>query len=435
MFIDPINWDKEGNLIDLQGNIQVSRQEINQLLSDPVFMRNNAQQHTPQRGVSSPYNNTTQMSGAGGVFYQPYQHPGAYSHPHYSAPAQQPRLQRNGSHFPPDNATMMASQPHHARSNSRPHDTQPSSRVDNPYGESRHSPFCLSNRDADPEAAAQNQASGSFFGLAPAFTNTAYTAPPAAAHSVPVAERFLAASGHEFSTQQQEYYLQWPEQNHTLQGSRQPAHTRGDTLALQTHNLPPRPRSTSQLTPIITVTPEQPYTPDSHAQPQDSHHTSATSLHAPYRYETPAYIDHDTYLSARRIGMADVHVQQPPPQVGQMVPNHDNPLASPISDNTALSRPISPSHEPINDQHIRKRSFDEMSQQPPPPQQMQMMPTSHPSPQTIPYETSPGGLDDGHKVQRMVKRGDPPQAHDGKYYCNFAPECADQYFDRKCEWR
>jgi hypothetical protein len=68
---------------------------------------------------------------------------------------------------------------------------------------------------------------------------------------------------------------------------------------------------------------------------------------------------------------------------------------------------------------------------------MQMVvPTDQQSPQGVAYETSPNGVEDGgHKVQRMIKRGDPPQAHDGKYYCNYAPECADQYFDRKCEWR
>lgn len=41
--------------------------------------------------------------------------------------------------------------------------------------------------------------------------------------------------------------------------------------------------------------------------------------------------------------------------------------------------------------------------------------------------------DPGDEVRRS--RGDPPQTHDGKYYCSFSPECADQYFDRKCEWR
>jgi hypothetical protein len=35
------------------------------------------------------------------------------------------------------------------------------------------------------------------------------------------------------------------------------------------------------------------------------------------------------------------------------------------------------------------------------------------------------------------KRVDPPQTHDGscRYYCDWGPECADQYFDRKSEWR
>jgi hypothetical protein len=37
--------------------------------------------------------------------------------------------------------------------------------------------------------------------------------------------------------------------------------------------------------------------------------------------------------------------------------------------------------------------------------------------------------------QSFIKRGDPPQAIDGKYYCNFSPDCADLYFDRKNEWR
>jgi hypothetical protein len=93
---------------------------------------------------------------------------------------------------------------------------------------------------------------------------------------------------------------------------------------------------------------------------------------------------------------------------------------------------MSPSNV-MMDPNIRKHSFSELSQVRP---QMHMMPTEHQSPQASAYETSSGGMEDsGHKVQRMIKRGDPPQAHDGKYYCNFTPECAGQYFDRKCEWR
>jgi len=124
-----------------------------------------------------------------------------------------------------------------------------------------------------------------------------------------------------------------------------------------------------------------------------------------------------------------------PPQVGQMLTS--NGIGSPIRDDSALSNPMSPSNV-MMDPNIRKHSFSELSQVPPPPPQMHMMPPDHQSPQASPYETSPGGMgmeDSGHKVQRMIKRGDPLQANDGKYYCNFTPECADQYFDRKCEWR
>jgi hypothetical protein len=32
-------------------------------------------------------------------------------------------------------------------------------------------------------------------------------------------------------------------------------------------------------------------------------------------------------------------------------------------------------------------------------------------------------------------RGEPPQADDGRYYCNVLPECEGQYFDGKFEWR
>ena len=242
---------------------------------------------------------------------------------------------------------------------------------------------------------------------------------------------------------QQQDTWQWQRQNHTSQGPhqypQQPAHTRGNAnLAVQTQSLPPRSTSTGQaLTPTIRVTTERPYTPESQAQPQDSHHTSATSQNAPYTYANPTFIDHDLYYSDANYGnmSTEVQIQGPTPQVAQvaqMAPQGG--IASPISENTALSRPLSPSNVPM-DPIIRKRSFSEMSQQPPPPP-MHMMPAEHQSPQASAYETSPGGMEDsGHKVQRMIKRGDPPQAHDGKYYCNYSPDCADQYFDRKCEWR
>lgn len=441
MFFGPFDWEKEDSLIDF-GHVQVSRRELEQLMSDPAFINSSSQQDTPQRSINTTYNIPQQMSGAGSVLYH---RPGAY--PQISAPAG-PRLPRNGAHLPSGSAIMMATQPQRARR--RPAgNTQPasSSRVHNASGESRRAPVCLLNREANSEAAGQHQAAGSHLGLVQIGTDTAYSAaPPTAAHPDSVAEVSWLPEEANFQPVHYPYlqgqgFGQWREQEYTSQGQRQnppPAHTRGNgNLAVQTHDLPQRPRSSSQVTPTIRVTTEHPYTPDSQAQPQDSHHNSATSLHAPYSYSAATYIDTNSLYAG--FDMADVQIPGPPPQVAQMGPNGG--IASPISDNTALSRPISPSNAQMNDPNIRKRSFSEMTQPPPPPP-MQMMPTDHQSPQPSPYnvnvnETSPGGMDQdsGHKVQRMIKRGDPPQAHDGKYYCNFAPECADQYFDRKCEWR
>ncbi|GAB7329928.1 hypothetical protein MBLNU13_g01632t1 [Cladosporium sp. NU13] len=427
MFFWPFFWDTEGNLLNLQGNIQVSRRELDQWrLSDQASMNNSAsQQHLPQHSVANTYNNIPdQMSSAGSVLYR---HSAAYPPAHLSAPAYRP--------IPllPANATMVT-QPQTRRPLdtrvTQPRQSQSSSRVQHAFVE-------------------HNQAPASYPGLAQqAGTNTAYPAPPAAAHAGPVAEASWLPQDANFHLPylEQQDTWRWQEQNHTSQGPRQypqqPAHTRGNVnLAVQTQSLPPRPRSTSQaLTPTIRVTTERPYTPESQAQPQDSHHTSATSLHAPYTYANAPYIDHNAqfYPDASFGTMStEVQIQGPPPQVGQvgqMAPQGG--IASPISDNPALSRPISPSNVPM-DPNVRKRSFSEMSQQqpPPPPPQMHMMPTEHQSPQPSAYETSPGGMEEsGHKVQRMIKRGDPPQAHDGKYYCNFSTECADQYFDRKCEW-
>jgi hypothetical protein len=188
----------------------------------------------------------------------------------------------------------------------------------------------------------------------------------------------------------------------------------------QAHSSPLR--RPGQVTPAIRLTTEVPYTPDSQVQPQDSdsHHTSATSLYAPYAYEaTPTYFE-DLPCSLH----LNIQVQ---PQVRPS----DGGIALPISDDPDLSRPISPGQMIVP--NTRKRSFSAMSHDPP---HMQMLPTDQQSPQEVAYDTPPNGIEDaGHKVQRLIKRGDPPQARDGKYYCSFATECADQHFDRKCQWR
>jgi hypothetical protein len=451
MFIEQIIWDNEGNLylLNSQGTVQISRRELDYWRqSDQASIDDSArqQQQTPQQSFANTQNNSNQMLSAGTVLYR---HSAAYP-AHLSAPAYQSRPMRDGSL--PASAIMGGTQPQ----TRMPLDTQvtqprqASSRIHSSFRESERLSFCLSDRKANTEVVGQNQAPATHPGLIhQTSTNTAYAAPPpGAAHADPVAEESWLPQDANFPppyTEQQDIW-QWQRQNHTSrQYLQRPAHTRGNVnLAVQTQTSPPRPRSTSQaVTPTIRVTTERPYTPESQAQPQDSHHTSATSLHAPYTYANNPYIDQNTFYSDAPYATmsTEIQIQGPQPQVGQvgqMAPGGQGGIASPISDNPDLSRPMSPSNVPM-DPTVRKRSFSEMSQQPPPPPpppMQHMMPPEHQSPQASAYETSPGGVEEsGHKVQRMIKRGDPPQAHDGKYYCNFSTECADQYFDRKCEWR
>lgn len=209
----------------------------------------------------------------------------------------------------------------------------------------------------------------------------------------------------------------------------------GDSLAVQTHTLP---RATRQLTPTITFSAD-PYTPDSQVQPQDSHCNSATSIYAPWRNnfgDLDGVFEGSNYaLPVTRRPVQTPHGRNMADVIPPQMATGTNGLASPTSDHQpAMSRQITPSHIPMGDTSVRKRSFSEMSQGP---QQMQMPAGDHQSPHESPYGNSPGNVDDsqGHKVQRMIKRGEPPQAHDGKYYCDFAQECTGLYFDRKCEWR
>ena len=235
MFFGPLYWDKDGNLLDSQGNIQVSRSELDHwLLSDPAFMNGSAPQQTPERGVANTHNNIPgQMSSAGPVLYR---RSAAYPPAHLSAPTYQmppqmpPRLMRDGSHLPAS-AMMATTQPQ----TRRPLDTQPrqpSSRVHSAFGgESRRSPFCLSYREANSKAAGPNQAPASYSSLAvQAGTNTAYSAQPTAAHAGPVADgSWLPQDAnfhhHTYLEQQQQDPWRWQEQNHTSQGLRPVSYT------------------------------------------------------------------------------------------------------------------------------------------------------------------------------------------------------------------
>lgn len=59
----PLHWDRNGDLLDSQGNIQVSRHGLDhRLLSDPAFMNGSISQQTPGRDLPNTYNVPGQMS-------------------------------------------------------------------------------------------------------------------------------------------------------------------------------------------------------------------------------------------------------------------------------------------------------------------------------------------------------------------------------------
>lgn len=133
-------------------------------------------------------------------------------------------------------------------------------------------------------------------------SNTAY--PAAVAHAGPMAEASWLpqdANFHHSPYLEQQDTWRWQQQNHMRASSvpQHPAHTRGNnSLAAQTQSLPARPRSSSQaLTPTIRVTTERPYTPESQAQSQDSHHTSAACLAEGLAWSPPAMDPHLSVVS------------------------------------------------------------------------------------------------------------------------------------------
>lgn len=185
--------------------------------------------------------------------------------------------------------------------------------------------------------------------------------------------------------------------------------------------------TTETVSPADTQFPTRPISPTC---------TSAMSQ-APYTYFNAPLVERDNSLFDQSRPQAIFEIAEV-----RIAPNIEPPtgIASPIVDDQSLSRPISPSNMTTTQLFAKKRSFSEMAQAPPPPPPMQMQfdHAEHRSSQPEMYETcfeESMEVAQGHKVQRPIKRGDPPQAHDGKYYCNFAPECAGEYFDRKCEWR
>jgi hypothetical protein len=135
-----------------------------------------------------------------------------------------------------------------------------------------------------------------------------------------------------------------------------------------------------------------------------------------------------TVILARRSSDNMAEVRDPSPVTSQRV-------ASPISDySTTLSRLLSQSNAPGRDPSVDKRSLSERS---PEALHMETAPSHvRQSSQAPAFETTPGAIEGPeHKTPPVVERGDPTQTHDGKYYCKMDPKCADQVFNRKCEWR
>ena len=93
----------------------------------------------------------------------------------------------------------------------------------------------------------------------------------------------------------------------------------------------------------------------------------------------------------------------------------------------------SPQEMPNGEQASRKRRHSDISGGMP--QQMtEAVHSRQNSMGSMPAEQSQGEDYENSPRARTIKRSDAPQNAEGKYYCAISEECADQIFDRKCEW-
>jgi hypothetical protein len=108
----------------------------------------------------------------------------------------------------------------------------------------------------------------------------------------------------------------------------------------------------------------------------------------------------------------------------------ENNMNTPVSPVSVHSPRQVSTGEPLS----RKRSHSQMRDDAPP-QHSTHHSRDGSTTSGLQNETSPAAEDFSPRGSRTFKRGEPPQNNDGKYYCNYAKECAGQIFDRKCEWR
>lgn len=155
------------------------------------------------------------------------------------------------------------------------------------------------------------------------------------------------------------------------------------------------------------------------------------SYHTPARMPTPTpatalTLHHRLESFGASIIMAEV--RSPTPETSQRVPSPTNHHLTTISGQTT------PSNAPRGNLFIGKRSSSKMLPEELPAKTI----TSdvRQSSQASVHGTSPQATEEQEDNPLPVaQRGDPPQAHDGTYYCNIAPECSGQYFKRRCEYR
>ncbi|KAF2858397.1 hypothetical protein K470DRAFT_259812 [Piedraia hortae CBS 480.64] len=111
---------------------------------------------------------------------------------------------------------------------------------------------------------------------------------------------------------------------------------------------------------------------------------------------------------------------------GQRLDAADARQAYMVSDSVmATVSPVN-GHSPTG-QQSRKRTHSQMQNE---------LDVSHARDSIGPREGSSAAEDEQSPTRgsRVHKRGEPPVNNEGKFYCAFAPECAGQVFDRKCEW-
>jgi len=191
--------------------------------------------------------------------------------------------------------------------------------------------------------------------------------------------------------------------------------------------LPQRPRD--QPPAIRVITDSSGFPPGFQQAPQDTAYYSASSNSSVPLQEDAYHNPYPTHLSPQDTRL-----------MSQLPHDNMNTPVSPVSahsphDNATLPELLS---------RTRKRSYDVAMESDAKPQSAPPPPSHQYSGQhsraasvasQAPIDSETQAEEYSPRGSRSFKRGDPPMNTDNKYFCDYAPECAGQTFDRKCEWR